>query len=112
MENGEKFTLLFTNEFIAGSRAKAVELMGEKDVAGLDSAISEFAEDEIKYDSSIALDFLTSISADKLKFNNYPIICFANTWAKKENPKRTLEEIAERILEIISELEDLRQGNE
>lgn len=109
---GEKYIDLFTSEFIASSRVKAVELMGEESVAELDSAIEDFVEGEEEHNPDIVMGFLNEISGDAIKFNNYPIISFANMRAIKDNPDGDPEKRSERALALVSELENIRNKNE
>lgn len=112
MEDGEKYIEMFTREYIAGSRVKAVELMGEEDVAALDDAIAGFVEGEEEHNPDIVWNFLNDISGDSIKFNNYPIISFANLRAIKDTPDGDLKKRSERALELVSELENIRKKNE
>lgn len=112
MEDPERYIEIFTREFIAGSRVKAVELMGEDDVAALDNAITDFIEGEEEHNPDIVWDFLKDISGDSIKFNNYPIISFANLRAIKDNPDGDLKKTSKRVLEVVSELENIRKKNE
>lgn len=109
---GEKYIDLFTNEFLASSRVRAVELMGEESVAELDSAIEDFVEGEEEHNPDIVMGFLNDISGDALKFNNYPIISFAITRSIKDNPDEGLEKRFERALELVLELQNIKNKHE
>ena len=101
---------VFAREFIASSRLNAIESVGEEGVDLMDEEILGFVEGEDKHDPEAVLGFLSETFHEEEKLT-YSIISYAKERASKDMTNSE-DEVLLRTLEIVSELNNLRQVND